>query len=211
MAIQALKDDVRSELKGWVEIDYGEDLDFEGSTILGSGAFGKVCTAKWRGADVAVKHLLSTGVQRDTLRDLRKGIRLHSSLNFDFVARFYAASTTRPHLCLVVELARGGSLQQYLHSGREPLPHDLQVAFLYDVARGMWFLHDKGVFHRDLKSANVLIFANGRLKICDFGLSKVKTDLSSSAPSGVVGTIHWMSPELNMHKSPANEQTDIYR
>ncbi|CAM9860173.1 unnamed protein product, partial [Sphacelaria rigidula] len=177
--------------------------------LLGSGGFGEVRTAKWNGADVAVKKLLSSGLQRHHIRALREEIRLHSSLQHDFVTPLYAASTILPHLCLVVELASGGSLQQYLHSTSEPLTHGLQTALLYDVARGMSFLHVNGILHRDLKSANVLMFANGRLKLCDFGLSKTKTDLSSRSIRGAVGTTQWMSPE-EMDDSPANELTDVY-
>ncbi|CAM9942758.1 unnamed protein product, partial [Ectocarpus sp. 12 AP-2014] len=207
--LETLRNDERSELTGWVEIDYERDLDFDGSALLGSGGFGEVRTAKWNGADVAVKHLLASGIRRDSVRDLRKEIRLHSSLSFDFVTPLYAACTIIPHLCLVVELASGGSLQKYLHSASDPLGHALQAAFLYDIARGMTFLHVKGILHRDLKSANVLMFANGRLKLCDFGLSKVKTDLSSRSTRGAVGTTQWMSPE-EMEGSPANELTDMY-
>ncbi|CAM9480272.1 unnamed protein product [Ectocarpus sp. 6 AP-2014] len=207
--LKALRQDERTELTGWVEIDYDKDLDLDGSTLLGSGGFGEVRTAKWNGADVAVKHLLTGGLQRDCIRSLRKEIRLHSSLHFEFVAALYAASTIAPHLCLVVELARGGSLQHYLYSTTAPLAHALQTAFLYDIARGMSFLHTKGILHRDLKSANVLMFANSRLKLCDFGLSKVKTDLSSRSTHGAVGTTQWMSPE-EMDESPANELTDVY-
>ncbi|CAN0534157.1 unnamed protein product, partial [Ectocarpus sp. 12 AP-2014] len=207
--LKTLRKDERSELSGWVEIDYERDLDFDGSALLGSGGFGEVRTAKWNGADVAVKHLLASGIHRDSVRDLRKEIRLHSSLSFDFVTPLYAASTIIPHLCLVVELASGGSLQQYLHSAIDPLGHALQAAFLYDIARGMTFLHGKGILHRDLKSANVLMFTNGRLKLCDFGLSKVKTDLSSRSTRGAVGTTQWMSPEV-IGGSSANEVTDVY-
>ncbi|CAM9651046.1 unnamed protein product, partial [Scytosiphon promiscuus] len=176
---------------------------------LGSGGFGEVCTAKWKGADVAVKRLLGTGLPRESVHALRKEIRLHSSLHFEFVAQLYAASTITPHLCLVVELARRGSLQKYLHASSEPLPHPLQAALLHDVARGMLFLHDRGILHRDLKSANVLVFANDRLKLCDLGLSKAKNDLSSRSKRGPVGSLQWMSPE-EMDNSSANERTDLY-
>lgn len=169
-----------------------------------------MCTAKWNGSDVAVKHLKANGLRRDTVRALRKEIRLHSSLHFDFVAQLYAASTIQPHLCLVIELARGGSLEAYLHEATEPLAPARQTAFLYDVARGMSFLHSKGILHRDLKSANVLMFPHDRLKLCDFGLSKIKTDISSRSTRGAVGTTKWMSPE-EMNDSPATELTDVYR
>lgn len=207
---QTLRKDERLEPSGWVEVDYGKDLDFDGSNFLGSGAFGQVHTAKWNGVDVAVKHLQVHGLHDNTVHALRKEIRLHSSLHFDHVVQLYAASTISPDLCLVTELARGGSLSEYLHSSSEPLAHALQTAFLYDIARGMSFLHTKDILHRDLKSANVLVFANHRLKLCDFGLSKIKTESSSRSKLGAVGTAQWMSPE-EMDESPANERTDVYR
>lgn len=157
-----------------------------------------------------MKHLLAPGLHDDTVRALQKEIRLHSSLHFDHVAQLYAASTIPPHLCMVMELASGGSLSGYLHSTTEPLAHALQNAFLYDIARGMSFLHTKGILHRDLKSANVLVFDNVRLKLCDFGLSKVKAETSIRSMRGPVGTAQWMSPE-EMDEGLANESTDVYR
>ncbi|CAM9801073.1 unnamed protein product, partial [Ectocarpus fasciculatus] len=128
-----------------------------GSVVLGSGGFGEVRTAKWGGDEVAVKRLYgSPRLPLDSVRALRRELRVHASLHFGFVAPLYAASTIGPHLCLVVELASRGSLQQYLDSASEPLEHALQTAFLYDIARGMSFLHMRGIMHRDLKSANVL-------------------------------------------------------
>ncbi|CAB1106626.1 unnamed protein product [Ectocarpus sp. CCAP 1310/34] len=72
----------------------------------------------------------------------------------------------------------------------------------------MSFSHAKGILHRNLKSANVVIFSNGRLKLCDFGLSKVKTDLSSESKQGAVGTTQRMSQEMD--ESAANELIDVY-
>ncbi|CAM9823632.1 unnamed protein product [Ectocarpus fasciculatus] len=179
-----LRNDERSEQPAWDEIDYDKDLDFEGSTRLGSGGFGEVRTAKWNGSDVAVKSLPADSLHRDDVRALRKEVRIHAKLHFDHVVHLYAASTIAPHLCLVVELASEGSLLQYLRSTSEPLAHELQTAFLFDIARGMRFLHKKGILHRDLKAANVLVFANGRLKLCDFGLSKIMAESSSRSRQG---------------------------
>eukprot|EP00903_Cladosiphon_okamuranus_P014201 g13194.t1 len=136
--LKALQSDERAELKGWVEVDYGIDLDFEDSISLG-----------------------------------------------------------------------GGSLWDFLHSSSEPLTHALQAALLLDIARGMSFLHIKGIVHRDLESANVLVFNNLRLKLCDFGLSKGKTETSSRSKLGPAGTAQWTSPE-EMDEGPANELTDVY-
>lgn len=167
-------------------------------------------TAKWKGSDVAVKRLLADGLHPDDIRALRKEVRIHSNLQFAHVVQLYAASTTAPHLCMVVELASGGSLRQYLHSTGGPLAHALQTAFLHDIATGMSFLHSEGILHRDLKSANVLMFDNGRLKLCDFGLSKIKAESSTRSKGGAAGTAQWMAPEV-MRGSPTDEQADVYR
>ncbi|CAB1111401.1 unnamed protein product [Ectocarpus sp. CCAP 1310/34] len=210
-ALTELEKDERSELKelsAWEEIDYDNDLDFEGSIRLGSGSFGVVTTAKWNGSDVAVKYLREDD-NRDLIRAIRKEIRTHASLRFDHVVQLYAASTIAPNLCMVMEYASEGSLWQYLHSTRKPLAHPLQTAFLFDIARGLMFLHNKGILHRDLKSANVLVFANRRLKLCDFGLSKVIEESSSRSKRGPVGTTAWMSPEA-INGSAATQLTDVY-
>ncbi|CAM9316537.1 unnamed protein product [Scytosiphon promiscuus] len=206
--LKTLRRDERSELTESFEINIDKDLDFENSIRLGQGGFGEVRTAKWNGVDVAVKQLLPGRLDRDDIRAFRKEVRIHSDLRFAHVVQLYAACTIAPNLCLVIELASGGSLRQYLHSSSEPLAHALQAAFLYDIARGMSFLHSRGILHRDLKSANVLMFDNGRLKLCDFGLSKVKTE-SSKTGGGAAGTVPWMAPEV-LGESSANERTDVY-
>ncbi|CAM9787007.1 unnamed protein product [Ectocarpus sp. 12 AP-2014] len=210
-ALTELERDERSELNelsAWVEIDYDNDLDFEGSIRLGSGSFGEVTTAKWNGSHVAVKYLREDD-NRDLVRAIRKEIRTHASLRFDHVVQLYAASTIAPNFCMVMEYASEGSLWQHLHSTRKPLAHPLQAAFLFDIARGLMFLHNKGILHRDLKSANVLVFANRRLKLCDFGLSKVMAESSSRSKRGPVGTTPWMSPE-EINGSAATQLTDVY-
>ncbi|CAN0048770.1 unnamed protein product [Ectocarpus sp. 4 AP-2014] len=210
-ALRELERDERSELNelsAWVEIDYDTDLDFKGSIRLGSGSFGQVTTAKWNGSHVAVKYLREDD-NRDLVRAIRKEIRTHASLHFDHVVQLYAASTIAPNFCMVMEYAREGSLWQHLHSTSKPLAHSLQAAFLFDIARGLMFLHNKGMLHRDLKSANVLVFANRRLKLCDFGLSKVMAESSSRSKRGPVGTTPWMSPE-EINGSAATKLTDVY-
>lgn len=199
-------------MRGWIEVDFAKDIDFEGSVDLGSGSFGAVRTAKWRGTDVAVKHLKAVGLQRNEIRALRRQLRLQADFpkNY-FVVPLYAASTIKPDLGLVMELAPGGSLQSYVRASSDPLEDSLQLAFLYDIARGMRSLHKRSILHGNLKSSNVLMYPNGRLKVCDFGLSTIMASGSPGTSGSGSGITPWSSPE-EMHESPAaTKLSDVYR
>ena len=105
---------------------------------------------------------------------------------------------------LVTELMGRGSLFHILHQQRvvgsagksesfDVTKLRTRLMLSMDIADGMRFLHESGVVHRDLKSANVLVSTDGRAKIADFGLSSFKQD--NTHVTGVVGTFAWSSPE----------------
>lgn len=171
---------------------------------LGSGSFGPVRTAKWRGTDVAVKHLKAMRLQKNDIRALRRQLRLQASLPKNkFIVPLYAASTVSPDVGVIMELAPGGSLQSYVRASSDPLEDSLQLAFMYDIARGMRSLHKRNILHGNLKSSNVLVYPNNHLKVCDFGLSKISGNGSGITP--------WTPPE-EMHESPeATKLSDVYR
>lgn len=90
----------------------------------------------------------------------------HHRSQYDFVVRTLGACTVRPDLCVVQERA-STSLFDLLHktdvlSGSLPIQE--KAAMLYDVARGLQYLHIKRIVHGDLKSSNVLVFDDNRLK-----------------------------------------------
>lgn len=196
--------------KSWTEIsrfDVSLERDRE---PLGDGSSGVVRLARWHGACVAVKIMADPyGTVGRKVRRLLKEIRLHQSLHYEFITQLYGASISEPHIWLVMKYAMMGSLYNYLKQSPGHLKRELQLAFLSDIARGMWFLHSQGILHCDLKSANVLMFDNGRLMLCDFGLSKLKAE-SISALSRRAGTVEWQAPVILKEQSPP-EKTDLYR
>lgn len=74
----------------------------------------------------------------------------------------------------------------------------------------MKYLHNRDVLHRDLKSTNVLVFEKDHLKLCDFGLAKLRGNVESITPHRGVGTVQWMSPE-EFSEGSSTRQTDVYR
>jgi len=103
---------------------------------------------------------------------------------------------------LVTEFVRGVSLNQRLQSG--PLPQKEIVRLGIQLAQGLAAAHAAGVLHRDLKPSNLRVTGDGHLKILDFGLATLSREAVSQfnetlsvsdVPSGVAGTLPYMSPE----------------
>jgi len=98
---------------------------------------------------------------------------------------------------MINEYLGEGSLFDHLHKKTPPTPIDDERMFLIveDIALGMAYLHGRKVLHCDLKSSNVLIDSNWNVKLCDFGLSMIKSKLKKHK-KGRIGTVQWMSPEI---------------
>ncbi|KAF9662321.1 hypothetical protein SADUNF_Sadunf18G0040800 [Salix dunnii] len=103
-----------------------------------------------------------------------------------------------------------GSLYRLLHRPNSQIDEKRRMQMALDVAKGMNYLHTSHptIVHRDLKSPNLLVNKNWLVKVCDFGLSRIKhhTFLSSKSTAG---TPEWMAPEV-LRNEPANEKCDIY-
>src|SRR5262245_2068420 len=111
---------------------------------------------------------------------------------------------------LVMELQAGGSLDAWLaREGAFPWNEAIQLAA--QAGRGLAAAHAAGLIHRDVKPGNLLLAADGTVKVADFGLVKVldPTASSISTPSNVVGTPHYMSPEQCRGES-LDERSDVY-
>ncbi|KAJ8356049.1 hypothetical protein SKAU_G00188430 [Synaphobranchus kaupii] len=171
------------------EIEYG---DIEVEEVVGRGAFGVVCKAKWRGKDVAIKTIESESERKAFIVELRQ----LSRVDHPNIVKLYG-SCNNP-VCLVMEYAEGGSLYNVLH-GAEPLPYytaSHAMSWSFQCSQGVAYLHGmkpKALIHRDLKPPNLLLVAGGTvLKICDFGTAcDIQTHMTNNK-----GSAAWMAPEV---------------
>jgi len=131
-----------------------------------------------------------------------------------------AAALSHPHICtiheigedegksfIVMEYVEGHSLREKLNSGPMKLDDALDIAI--QVAEGLDKAHAKGIIHRDIKCANIMLTEAGQAKIMDFGLAKVTGATLITKEAKTMGTVAYMSPEQAEGKT-TDHRTDIW-
>ncbi|KAE8736173.1 putative Mechanosensitive ion channel domain-containing protein [Hibiscus syriacus] len=182
--IDGIGDDVR-------EIDTSL-LKYESK--LASSSYGDLYKRTFCGQDVAIK-VLRTEHQIENLRkEFTQEVNILRKIRHNNVVQFIGACSSPPSLCIVTEFMSGGSIYDLLRKQKSgfKLPFLLEVAI--DVSKGMSYLHQNSIMHRDLKAANLLMDANGVVKVADFGIARVRTQ--PGVMTAESGTYLWMAPEV---------------
>uniref|UniRef100_A0ACD5ZRE8 Uncharacterized protein n=1 Tax=Avena sativa TaxID=4498 RepID=A0ACD5ZRE8_AVESA len=185
-------DDVAEFEIQWEEITLGERV--------GLGSFGEVYRGEWHGTEVAVKKFLQQDISSDILEELKAEVRIMKRLRHPNVVLFMGAVTRVPNLSILTEFLPRGSLFRLIRRPNNQLDEKKRIRMALDVARGMNYLHNctPVVVHRDLKSPNLLVDKNWVVKVCDFGLSRIKhnTFLSSRSTAGTVSDMDWKNVQM---------------
>lgn len=184
---------------------------------VGAGRSGSTFSAHWNGRVVAAKVVdLSAAAKsksggdalaKELLREFRREEEVASALRHPNIVQFLGSASAPPRYCLVFEFMEGGTLAEVLRRNRKAPLDFFRLAS--DMAQGMSYLHEHSVMHRDLKSSNVLLDAQGTAKISDFGLSCVMELGRSADLTAETGTYGWMAPEVIRHE-PYSSKADVY-
>lgn len=181
--------------------------------LLGSGGFGSVYEAKYRGERLAVKKLhQGTKNERAALESFEaEGSILH--FNHPNVVRSLAVLTLWGDIrCIIMEFAGERNLQSVINDPFEELDRNRRVKFSLDIATALEFAHQQGVAHLDLKPGNVLVTSEDHCKLADFGCCRAVEENdkpASPTKSNLTGTYAYRAPELLKGESPSTK-ADIY-
>lgn len=184
---------------------------------VGAGGMGHVYRAhdEHLDCDVAIK-VLAPGAVNDEIARKRfhKEARALSRLSHPNIAVVHDFDSQRGLDFLVMEFISGISLSEKI-AGRPLLEKDL-TALGIQLADGLWAAHERGVVHSDLKPGNLRVTADGRLKILDFGLARLRLSSgdteatqTSSAIEPLAGTLPYMAPE-QLRGGVVDRRTDLY-
>ncbi len=192
-------------------------------SLLGAGGMGEVYHARDMRLDraVALKVLpASFASDPDRLRRFELEAKATGALNHPNILTIHDTGAHQGMPYIITELLEGTELRALLKDG--PLPLRQALDYAQQIAQGLTAAHEKGITHRDLKPANIFVTTEGRVKILDFGLAKLKplrlvgseeaemlTQPPQTEPGVVMGTVGYMSPE-QVRGQEADHRSDIF-
>jgi serine/threonine protein kinase len=161
------------------------------------------------GREVAVK-VLGAELASDPafVERFRREARAAASLSHPNIVAVHDWGERDGSYHIVMELVAGNDLKSEIRR-RGPLPEAEALRIALQIASGLDAAHRRGVIHRDLKPQNVLLDANGPVKVADFGIARVVGQTQLTRTDELFGTVHYVSPEQAEGK-PADERSDLY-
>ncbi|XP_062186442.1 serine/threonine-protein kinase STY17-like isoform X2 [Phragmites australis] len=173
---------------------------------LASGSFGDLYHGTYWSQDVAIKVVKPEQVSVDMLREFAQEVYIMKKVRHKNVVQFIGACTRPPILCIVKEFMHRGSIFDFLYNRRGNFQLQDVLRIASDVSKGMNYLHQINIIHRDLKTANLLM-DDQVVKVADFGVARVKDQ--SGVMTAETGTYRWMAPEVIEHL-PYDHRADVF-
>ena len=180
---------------------------------LGQGGMGEVfrCTRLADGRSLAVKVLsASLAAVPDYVRRFEREAAAMAQLSHPGIVKLLDRGQSAQHCWIAMELIDGVSLRTWA-AKEKPSPQRL-ARLLAQVAHAMAYAHARAVVHRDLKPDNVLVLADGRSKVLDFGLAGLHADGAEvlTQSNVAMGTANYMAPEQRKDARRADHRADLY-
>ena len=187
---------------------------------LGQGGMGIVYKARDSklDRDVAIKFLpANIAANREERKRFEIEAKAAAALNHPNIATVFAIEEYKPaptqpdvELFIVMEYIDGQELRHFLKSkDRSSLQTTEIIDIASQIASGLQAAHAKGIVHRDIKSSNIMITAEGKVKIMDFGLAKIGQGMQLTGDHSTLGTTAYMSPE-QARGEEVDQRTDIW-
>ncbi|EDR29872.1 serine/threonine protein kinase Nek3, putative [Entamoeba dispar SAW760] len=161
---------------------------------LGQGGYGQVYLGKdSSGRQVVVKRI---AIDTDNREKAMNEVKIMKKVNHNNVIHFIDSFVNKKNLIIVMEYARGGDLSRFIKKRMGDLiSEDLVWNIFLQITFGLRYLHSIRILHRDMKTQNVFLMADGTVKIGDFGIGRMLSEKEQIANT-VIGTPYYLSPEI---------------
>ncbi|KAH7882518.1 hypothetical protein F5I97DRAFT_1982693, partial [Phlebopus sp. FC_14] len=191
-----------TNIENRLDLSYAIDTERQ----IGAGTCSKVYLGRWQQQTVAIKVLATTAPRSLDLCELEvwRSLRHHNVLPL-----YEASGASGPYPWFFVnKFCSGGSLLARLKAAKDGL--DL-LRYIHEIAKGMAYLHEKGVLHGDLKAGNVLVDEEGHCVISDYGQWEMKSEVYKLSGQPLPrGRLQWRAPELLRGENRLTTAVDVY-
>ncbi|PIN15831.1 Serine/threonine protein kinase [Handroanthus impetiginosus] len=185
---------------------------FSEKRCLGNGAYGTVYSGKLNNDEwVAIKRIRHR--DSDSIEQVINEIKLLSSVSHPNLVRLLGCSIENDEQILLYEFMPNGTLSQHLQRGKSNgLPWPVRLTIAAETAQAISYLHNAmnpPIYHRDIKSSNILLDYNYKSKVADFGLSRLGLIESSHISTAPQGTPGYLDPQYHQHFH-LSDKSDVY-
>lgn len=199
---------------------YGEHIEeFKLIRQIGKGGMGIVYLAE----DTKLKRPVALKVVTHSTSDhavfdrFQREARTAAGLNNHGIVKVYRNGEGNGFSFIAMEFVDGKTLQEHFdnskkqHKGNDSARFTEIARLVSEVADSLDFAHRASVIHRDVKPSNILIDANGRARLTDFGIARITTEQTLLHTGDIIGSLHYMSPEqAKVCKNEVDHRTDIF-
>ncbi|KAK4340929.1 hypothetical protein RND71_039430 [Anisodus tanguticus] len=180
--------------------------------LLARGTFGHVYAGfnSDNGQMCAIKEvriIFNDTTSEESLKQLNQEITLLSQFFHPNIVQYYGSELRGDKLSLYLEYVPGGSILKLLQE-YGPFEEQIISSYTRKILSGLVFLHERNIAHGDIKGANILVNANGEIKLADFGMAKHIN--SCSLMDSFKGSPYWMAPEVVKDAGGSNVAVDIW-
>ncbi|KAL6070635.1 Testis associated actin remodelling kinase 2 [Balamuthia mandrillaris] len=199
---QQKKLEAENTLQGFIEnLEKIWEIDFSQLKFLEQiavGAFGTIRRGQYLGLEVAIKTVFPEDDDDLALMYLDREINVLKAIRHPNVVQFIGISDDSSNnlIHIVTEYMKNGDLRKKLKDPEVKLSWKQKTQIAYELATALAYLHSKNIIHRDLKSKNILVDKDLKVKLCDFGFAR--TAEYARRPMTLCGTEDWMAPEIIM-------------
>lgn len=179
---------------------------------IGQGSYGKAVLVQDKEGRLYVMKIIDMSrMDSKQRKDAINEVKVLSSLKHPYIVSYRESFTENRNLAIVMDYADGGDLHQRIQRTRREgkvFAEDRITRWFTEATLALKYLHDKHVLHRDFKSQNLFLTLQDRLRIGDFGISKVLESTCAFAKT-TIGTPYYLSPEICMER-PYSFSSDIW-
>mmetsp|Transcript_91962 Transcript_91962/g.145458 ORF Transcript_91962/g.145458 Transcript_91962/m.145458 type:complete len:395 (+) Transcript_91962:131-1315(+) len=179
---------------------------------IGQGSYGKAMLVHDQDGKLYVmKTIDMSAMDRKQRRDAINEVRVLSCLKHPYIVSYRESFSENSTLAIVMDYADGGDLYQKIGRTRkagQQLQERQIVRWFTEASLALKYMHDKHVLHRDLKTQNLFLTSSDRLRVGDFGISKVLESTAAFAKTAI-GTPYYLSPEICQEK-PYSFGSDVW-